>query len=163
MAVDQSIVGKTTGRAKVVIERGPVAVFAAAVKDDDPARRDPGAAAEARYAGIPVPPTFPGVMEHWGRFAEIQPDDPPQVNAFAEVIGPRLAAGGMLLHGEQEFEYHRPVYVGDVLAGEARVAAAYEKESKGHVMTFLVIETRWSDDRTGEPVVTSRSNLIHRA
>jgi acyl dehydratase len=163
MAIDRSIVGKTTGRAKVIIERGPVAVFATAVKDEDPVRRDPRAASEAGYAGIPVPPTFPGVMEHWGRFTEIQSDDPPQVNAFAEVIGPRLATGGILLHGEQEFEYHRPVYVGDVLSGESVVADAYEKESKGHVMTFLVVETSWSDDRTGEPVVTSRMNLIHRA
>jgi acyl dehydratase len=163
MAVDRSIVGKITGRARVVIERGPVAVFAAAVKDDDPIRRDARAAAEAGYAGIPVPPTFPGVMEHWGRLAEIQPDDPAQVNAFAEVIGPLLGSGGMILHGEQEFEYHRPVLVGDVLSGESKVADVYEKEGKGHVMTFLVVETSWSDDRSGDLVVTSRMNLIHRA
>jgi acyl dehydratase len=163
MSVDRSIVGKVTGRAKVVIERGPVAVFASAVKDDDPVRRDPRAAAEAGYAGIPVPPTFPAVMEHWGRLAEIQSEDPAQVNAFAEVLGPLLARGGILLHGEQEFEYHRPVLVGDVLSGESKVADVYEKESKGRVMTFLVVETSWSDDRTGEPVVTSTMNLIHRA
>ncbi len=30
-------------------------------------------------------------------------------------------------------------------------------------MTFFVSETRWSDDKTGEPVVTAIFNLIHRA
>jgi hypothetical protein len=30
-------------------------------------------------------------------------------------------------------------------------------------MTFIVSETKWSDDTTGEPVVTARFNLIHRA
>ena len=40
---------------------------------------------------------------------------------------------------------------------------AYEKESKGKTMTFVVTETVWSDDKTGEPVLTSRFNLIHRA
>jgi hypothetical protein len=30
-------------------------------------------------------------------------------------------------------------------------------------MTFIVSETTWSDDKTGEPVVTARFNLIHRS
>jgi hypothetical protein len=30
-------------------------------------------------------------------------------------------------------------------------------------MTFLVSETRYTDERTGEPVLTSRMNLIHRS
>ncbi len=30
-------------------------------------------------------------------------------------------------------------------------------------MTFIVQETNWTDDKTGEPVVTTRFNLIHRA
>ena len=30
-------------------------------------------------------------------------------------------------------------------------------------MTFLVTETEWKDQRTGEPVVTTRFNIIHRA
>jgi hypothetical protein len=30
-------------------------------------------------------------------------------------------------------------------------------------MTFIVVETVWRDDATGEPVVTERFNLIHRA
>ena len=30
-------------------------------------------------------------------------------------------------------------------------------------MTFLVTETVWRDEKTGEPVVTERFNLIHRS
>jgi hypothetical protein len=29
-------------------------------------------------------------------------------------------------------------------------------------MTFVVTETVWNDDKTGEPVLTARFNLIHR-
>ena len=36
----------------------------------------------------------------------------------------------------------------------------YRKESKGKTMTFVVSETNWSDEATGEPVVTVRNNTI---
>ena len=79
-----------------------------------------------------------------------------------EVIGKLMQNGGLILHGEQEFEYHRPIVAGDVLRSEGKVIDAYEKESKGKTMTFVVTETVWSDDKTGEPVLTARFNLIHR-
>ena len=163
MPVDRSIIGKVTHRSKVVVERAPVTNFAKAVKDEDPVYRDPRAASEAGFEAIPAPPTFPFVMEHWGNYSEIQPTEPPELNAIAQVIGSLLAKGGLLLHGEQEFEYRRPVRVGDRLDGVTVVADVYEKESKGHLMTFLVTETTWSDEATGEPVVVTRSNLLHRA
>lgn len=161
--MDRTLIGKPAGRARVVVERGPVANFARAVHDDDPAYLDPAAAAAAGLAAIPVPPTFPFAMEHWGRFPELQPGQEGQVNAIAEVIGPLLGGGGVLLHGEQSFEYERPVLVGDVLDGATTVVDVYEKESKGRTMTFLVLETVWSEASSGERVVTSRMNLIHRS
>jgi len=53
--------------------------------------------------------------------------------------------------------------VGDVLVGEGKVVDVYEKESKGKTMTFLVTENVYSDEKTGEPVVSTRMNLIHRS
>lgn len=163
MGLDTSVIGKTTSRARIVVERGPVEVFASAVKDENPIYHDPEAAKAAGFDAIPAPPTFPFVAEHWGRFAEIQPEDKPTGNPMFEIIGGLMANGGMILHGEQEFIYHRPVVVGDVLRGEGTCVDAYEKESKGKTMTFVVSETVWSDDHTGDPVVTSRFNLIHRS
>ena len=77
-------------------------------------------------------------------------------------LAPLMATGGLILHGEQSFHYHRPVVVGDVLRGEGTIVDAYAKESKGKTMTFVVTETVWSDAESGEPVVTSRFNIIHR-
>lgn len=159
----QQVIGKPVSKSKVVIERGPVANFATAVCDPSPVYRDPNAAAEAGLPGIPVPPTYPFVMTTWGEFPEQQPADRPTGNPLGEVIGPLMAKGGIILHGEQEFVYHRPVYVGDVLVGEGTVVDAYTKESKGATMTFVVTETVWRDERSGEPVVTTRFNVIHRA
>jgi acyl dehydratase len=96
---------------------------------------------------------------------ENQPPPDPEADSGAvmKVIGGLMGQGGLVLHGEQEFEYHRPVVVGDVLVSEGRITDVYEKESKGKTMTFLVSETRYTDERTGEPVLTSRMNLIHRS
>ena len=159
----KKIIGKPMSKSKVVVERSAVTNFATAVCDDSPVYRDPRAAADAGFPAIPAPPTFSFVMNNWGQFPEIQPADVPAGNPMGEVLGPLMAKGGLILHGEQSFEFHRPVFVGDVLSGEGTVVDAYAKESKGKTMTFVVTETVWKDDRTGEPVVTTRFNVIHRA
>lgn len=164
MAVDTSVIGKPTGRWKVAVERGPVSNFAKSLKDDSEVFSDPRAAKAAGFSNIPAPPTWSFVMQHWGQFPELQADlEKIEGNPMFEIIGKLQAKGGLVLHGEQEFTYHRPVVVGDVLRGEGKVVDAYEKDTANAVMTFVVSETVWSDDRTGDPVVTSTFNLIHRA
>jgi acyl dehydratase len=164
MTVDTSVIGKPTGASKVTVERGPVANFARAVLDENPVYQSPEAARAAGFASIPAPPTFSFAMQYWGKFAEDQPPDPTGgENPMHKVMGELFGKGGLVLHGEQEFEYHRPLMVGDRLVGEGRITDMYEKESKGRTMTFLVTETAWRDEKTDEPVVTERFNLIHRA
>lgn len=158
-----SIIGRSTGSTTVVVERGPVTNFAVAVCDHDPVFGHLEDAAEAGLPGIPAPPTFGIAMEHWGAFPELQPADKATGDPVAEVLGNLMASGGLILHGEQEFVYHRPMVVGDRLRGDGAVVDAYTKESGGRTMTFLVTETRWCDERTGEPVLTSRTNVIHRS
>lgn len=163
MAVDKSIIGKPTRATRVRIERGPVTKFAEALKDENPVYHEQKAAEAAGFSGTPVPPTYAFAWSHSGAYRDEQPPDPTDgENVMAEVIGGLMASGGIVLHGEEEFEYHRPVVVGDVLVGEGVVKDVYEKESKGKTMTFLVMETVWKDDATGEPVLTERFNLIHR-
>jgi hypothetical protein len=102
-------------------------------------------------------------MEFSGKFEELQPADQPAGSPLAKAVGPLMAKGGLILHGEQEFIYHRPIEVGDVLVGTGSIVDIYQKESKGRTMTFIIQETNWNDDKTGEPVCTARFNLIHRA
>jgi acyl dehydratase len=164
MAVDKSLIGTPTGKSKITIERGPVSNFAKAVQDDNPIYQNPEAAKGAGFDNIPVPPTFSFAMAHWGAYPEQQPaDGNPGRNPVMEIIGGLMQKGGLVLHGEEEFEYHRPLVVGDVLEGEGKVTDIYEKESKGKTMTFLVTENVFKDAKTGEPVVTTRMNLIHRS
>ncbi len=163
MAVDTSVIGKPTGAHKVRIERGPVSFFARAVLDENPVYRDPQAAKDAGFTDIPAPPTFTFAMQHMGAFGELQPPDPTGgTNPMHSVMGDLYSKGALILHGEQEFEYHRPLVVGDVLSGEGKIVDLYEKETDSATMTFIVIETVWRDDSTGEPVVTEKFNLIGR-
>jgi acyl dehydratase len=159
----KKIIGKPTGTTVVAVERGQLGLFAQAVKDHSPVYRDLRAAEAAGLAGIPAPPTYPFVMGNFGAYPELQTEEAPTGNPMAEVLGPLMANGGLILHGEQEFTYHRPVLAGDVLVGRGTVADAYRKESKGRTMTFVVVETEWRERDTGAPVCTLRMNIIHRA
>lgn len=160
--VDGDLIGRVIARRIVAVERAPVSIFAKAVKDGSAVYQDPRAAEEAGFAAIPSPPTFPFAMPYWGAHPELQEGlEPVSDNPLWKVMG--KLGPGLILHGEQEFEYHRPALVGDVLRGEDVLADVYEKETDSALMTFVVTETVWTDLKTGEPVVTARFNLVHRA
>jgi hypothetical protein len=143
MALDE-LKGTDLGVQRVVIERAPVPVFARAVGDDP-----------SGFSGDTpaVPPTFPFVMAYWGTV---------EGQAKGLPIGD-LRTRGMILHGEQEFEYHRWPRVGDVLEGKRSISDVYEKDTSSARMEFYVMETEWRDASSGDPVVTDRFTLIVRA
>lgn len=157
-------IGRTTAEAVVTIERATVSAFAASVLDDRPVYRNRDAALAAGFADVPAPPTFFfSAAPNWGRWEEEQPPDPTEAsNPMYEIMGALMSKGGMVLHGEQSFVYHRPAVVGEKLRMHGEVKDLYTKQSGDRAMTFLVIETTYVDD-TGAPVVTSTMNLIHRA
>jgi hypothetical protein len=162
LAVDTAVIGKVSGRRTVAVERAPISIFAQAVKDGDRVYQDRRAAQAAGLSDIPAPPTFPFAMPYWGSYPELQEGlEPTGANPMWEVMG--KLGPGLILHGEQEFTYHRPVVVGDVLRGEDVITDLYERESDTHVMTFIVTDTTWTDASSGDVVVVTRFNLIHRA
>ena len=131
------------GRQRVRIEAGPVRVFAGAVGD----RRPEYAAVDAV-----VPPTFAFAMSYWGSMGE--------GGAAGLPIEKLRGAGRMLLHGEQEFVYHRWPKVGDTLEGSTRVADVSERErGDGGSMEFYTTATDWRDE-DGAPVVSTLFTLI---
>jgi hydroxyacyl-ACP dehydratase HTD2-like protein with hotdog domain len=102
-------------------------------------------------------------MAYWGAYPDDQPPDPTGgTNPMHTIMGDLFARGALVLHGEQEFEYHRPIVSGDVLDGEQSITDIYEKDTDAATMTFVVMETRWIDAQSGDPVVTERFNLIAR-
>ena len=157
------VVGLPTGKATITLERGPITQFAASVTDTNPIYRNKDAAKAAGFDDIPVPPTyfFSGAT-FWGAFPEAQPADAtPDRNPTMEIIGKLMSKGGIVLHGEEEFTYHKPVVVGDTVKSEGKVVDLYEKPAGDKTMTFLVTENEYRN-QDGELVLTARMNLIHR-
>jgi acyl dehydratase len=164
MVTKEEVVGMPTGKSVLTIERGPVTQFAVAVTETSPIYKSADAARAAGFTDIPVPPTwFFSAASMWGAFAEDQPADAePDRNPMMEVIGGLMANGGIVLHGEEEFTYHQPVVVGDVVTSDGSVVDLYEKAAGERTMTFLVTENQYRNQR-GELVLTARMNLIHRS
>jgi acyl dehydratase len=109
----------STGTATATAEH--VAAFARALGDDNPAYRGPGATAPLTYPIAFMTQGMSGGME---TFLELGLD-------FMTLV-----------HGEQEFEYRRPIRVGESLALTSRIADVYEKAGSSGTLDFVVLETQ---------------------
>jgi acyl dehydratase len=107
--------------------------------------------------------------EHVARFAKAVGEDgsfvPPtfattgEIAALAQVIAdPELGLDfARVVHGEQEYEWRRPLRPGDELSARPRIASV--RARGGH--EFLTVETEMRDPQ-GELVVLARNTLIVR-
>jgi hypothetical protein len=156
-------IGKATGAGTIHVERGSVSRFAHGVTDDNSVYHDLNAAKAAGFNSPPMPPTWTFSSAFLGSFPEDQPEDPTggDGNPMMKIMRSLMESGGLVLHGEQEFRYHQIAQCGDVLHWEGKITDIYTKESKGKVMTFVVMETVYRNEAS-EPVVTEIFNLIHR-
>jgi acyl dehydratase len=144
VALKQSLKGKEYQQISFTVERDRVTQFAEAIGEDDPICRDAAAAKEAGFDEQVAPPTFATVLQI--------------MTSGQAVLDPELGLDySRVVHGEQEYEWRRPLVVGDVLKATPRIADIYTKKSN----EFLVTEAEIKDAR-GETVVVARSTLISR-
>jgi acyl dehydratase len=137
--------------ADLAVEAGKVAEFAAALGEADPVYRDDGTAAERGHDRVPAPPTFTQV----GRFPHYQPDDLPDgIQGFDLGFDPERT-----VHGEQEYEFERPVAVGDTLTGTTTLSDVSQREGDGGTLTFATLTTEYRTE-ADELVVTERRTAI---
>src|SRR5205085_4369444 len=109
MPVDTSVIGTRTGGWRVTLDRTVLANFAKAVGDSSPVYRRAEAVKAAELDAVPAPPTFTFAAPYWGAYrADEQPADPTAgANPMHKIMGDLFAQGALVLHGEQEFVYHR--------------------------------------------------------
>ncbi len=142
---DRSNIGKTGKPFKMPIEWSKVREFARAIKDPNPLYFDPELA-KKEAGGIPVPVTFLQTSSFWQ-----DGDSSPGMGGFDI---------RRILHGEQEFELLKPIFVGDTLTGVSKVADIIEKEGgRCGKMTMLLMETEYTNQKN-EKVAIARSTLI---
>lgn len=140
MTLDSNLAGHETAPETGTITAEDVRQFAEAVGDASPIHTDPEAARAAGYERIPAPPTF--VTRFRVPFEEAGLD----------------VRRMQVLHGEQEYTYERPVYVGDTLNVRHRIASI--RQSRGG-LAIMTIE-QLGDTPDGQRVVTGSSTVLVR-
>ncbi|MGH2555221.1 MAG: FAS1-like dehydratase domain-containing protein, partial [Actinomycetota bacterium] len=139
MALNQSLKGKEYPEVSLAVERDLVLQFDDAIGERNPEFREAEAARSAGYTDQLAPPTFVTKV---------------QIMSSAQVVlDQELGLNYMMVvHGEQEFEWRRPLVVGDVLTAVPRIADIYAKGPN----EFLVIEAEVKD-ASGDTVAVSRT------
>ncbi len=145
MAIED-LIGKEFPPFEVPVERGKIREFTNAIKDDNPIYSDPAYAAKSELGGVLAPPTFTATKAFWRKGENIWD---------LAGLDPQYR-----LHGEEEYEYFKPVLAGDVLTCRSKISEAYQKPGKrGGKMTFIVLEFTFYNQR-GEKALVSRSTTI---
>jgi acyl dehydratase len=144
MSLNQALEGKQYREVSFTVERDPVNQFCDAIGEDNPIYRDPEAARAAGYPEQLAPPTFVTVMQI--------------MTSGQVVLDQELGLDySRVVHGEQEYEWSRPVHVGDVLSTVPRLAGIRARGPN----EFLVIESDITD-QSGATVVVARTTLLSR-
>jgi acyl dehydratase len=103
-------------------------------------------------------------MGHWAAPADLQPAIGPERATLRQLID-RLGEGrpGLVLHGEQSFDYYAPVSVGDVLHATGAVTGTHDKPSSDghHLSRYLVVRTEYHRP-DGELVLAQTATILHR-
>jgi acyl dehydratase len=145
MAINPDFLGKTfPPSAPYEISRVKLAEFADAIGDQNPLYRDRAAAQAAGFPDVIAPPTFPNVITMTS-----------SARALAE---PGLNLNyAMVVHGEQRFEYARPLHAGDVVTAQLTITEIRDVGRNSMMTTTTQISTI-----DGEHVCTAHSTLVER-
>lgn len=145
MAIDQSIVGKTFPAAEPYqVGREKVREFATAIGDSNPIYHDVAAARALGYADVVAPPTFGFILQMQGMNTAL----------FDPEVGVELHR---VIHGEQRFDYVRPIVAGD----EIVVTPTIEEVKSRPGMDMITVRGDLTD-ANGEVVGSLRSVIVHR-
>ena len=145
MAVDPPLVNRAFEPTEpYVVGREKVREFASAVFATDPIHHDVNRAIAAGYSDVVAPPTFPIVI---------------QEKTLQQLLS--LPGAGIdfsrVVHGDQKFEYQRPLVAGDEVVATLRVTKI--QSLGGHTMVTSESTITTTAD---EPVVVATSTLVIR-
>jgi acyl dehydratase len=125
--IDHKYIGTETEEVSILVERSQLLLFCQATGETNPVFWDTEVARAAGHDRIPTPPTYPQTLLNLSPFKK---------NLVLDVMQVDLAR---MLHGEQAFDHHHPIYVGDTLRLKQTVTDIYDK--KGGALEFIVLST----------------------
>jgi acyl dehydratase len=145
MAINRDYLGRTFEAAEPYeVSRVKIAEFADAIGDRNPLFRDRAAAQAAGYPDVIAPPTFAIVIS--------------MASTARAVADPGLGLNyAMVVHGEQRFEYSRPILAGDVVTARSTITDI--RDAGRNVLLTAQTEILAAD---GEHVCTAHNTLVER-
>jgi acyl dehydratase len=147
ITINTAVKGKESPPFVVTVERGKVKDFARAIGDENPLYLDDRVGQASEWGDIIAPPTFMTTFRDGADSA-----------TFLRELGTDISR---VLHGEQEFELHRPIRPGETFTCRSRVVDVYEKTGRSGPMAFVLRETVVTD-RSSEIVATIRHTTVVR-
>lgn len=128
-----------------MVERGKIKEFAQAIGDDNPIYYSQEEAIASGFRDIPIPPTYPTVIDMWSG---------PDFNQLIEALEVNPLK---VLHGEMQYTYLGEICAGDIIMGKSSVIGAVEKKR----MKLFTIETEYVNQED-QLVLISKSVVIER-
>lgn len=149
---DRSTKGASLETVSVLIERGRIRFFAQVLGEADPIHFDLDAARAAGHPDLVAPPSFFVVAEAAATEERRQRGKPGAMDLVK-------CDFRYLLHGDERYFYHAPIYAGEEVQHSTRVLDFYDK--KGGAMEFVTFESTLSHPKRGVLVRAERT-LLHR-
>lgn len=143
---EKALIGHELGCASILVEKGAVRAYAQAIGETDLVYFDVEAARKAGYRSLRVPPTFLFCLQGMVFNAR----------DALNVAGMEITR---VLHAEQGFDYHAPIFAGDTLTFRRKITDVFEK--KGGMLKFLVMGTRVTDHH-GLHVADMTTSIVQR-
>ncbi len=145
MPINAELVGRSYPASEPYeVGREKIREFAAAIGDRNPAYHDRAAAQALGHPDVLAPPTFAIVVSFAAGRAVIE--DPEVGLDYSRVV-----------HGEQAFRYHRPIYAGDVLVTTPTIRSV-RAAGRNELLTVDCAVV----DAAGKPVCTATNTLVVR-
>ncbi len=147
MALSKELVGTKLKSFEVEVERGKIREFCQAIGETNPIYWDAEAARKAGFEDTPAPPTFQTSFVFWGYGYD-------RFWADLKALG---IDTDRLLHMKEEYTYHRPLYPGMKIRGEAEVI-----DVKTGKMDMLTLKSVYADAKSGQPCIEAEMAIVIR-
>lgn len=149
---DRSTRGRSVEQVPVLVERGRIRFFAQVLGETDPIHFDLDAARAAGHPDLVATPSFFMVVEALA-------NEDLQRRGISDVASLVKCDFRYLLHGDERYFYHAPIYAGEQVAFTSTIVDFYDK--KGGAMEFVTVASTISHATRGV-LVTARRTLLHR-
>lgn len=136
----EAMIGRKSEKVKNSIERGAVKKFVESLGDFSPLYTDEEAGKKSVYGRNIAPVTFPVTFDG------------------GSIPGLNLPDKG-LIHGEQNYHYNRPLYIGEEIDCWIEVKDYYEKNGNFGKMGFLIL-TLYGEDNSQQLIFSEERIVI---